>query len=71
MVFERDIILNTPFISDWGAIRRCNKNLIDKNNQLENKNRKPHTYRIQDKLLVHNQKANKYEEPYVGPYPIT
>ena len=30
-------------------------------NQLENKNYKPHTYRIQDKLLVRNKKSNKYE----------
>ena len=39
--------------------------------ELTKKNRKFHTYRIQDKVLVHNKKANKYEEPYVGPYPIT
>ena len=30
-----------------------------------------HTYRIQDKVLVRNEKAKKYEEPYVGPYLIT
>ena len=35
---------------------------IDKINQLENKNLKPHTYRIQDKVLVRNKKLNKYEE---------
>ena len=45
--------------------------MIDKNNQLENKNRKLHTYIILDKVLVRNKKANKYEDPYVGPYPIT
>ena len=30
-----------------------------------------HTYRIEDKVLVHNKKAHKCEEPYVGPYPKT
>ena len=71
MVFGYYIILNTPFISEWEAIMKSNQNLIHKNNQPENKNRKPHTYTIQDKVLVCNKKVNKYEYPYVGPYPIT
>ena len=70
-VFGCDMVLNTPFIAEWGYIRLRKKNIIDKNNQLENNNHKPHTYRIQEKLLVHNKKANKYEETYVGNYPIT
>ena len=44
---------------------------MDNDNQLENKNRKPHTYIIRDKVLVHKKKSNKYEKPYVDPYPIT
>ena len=47
------------------------QNILDKNNQLGKKNRKPHTYKIWDKVLVHNKKSNKYEELYIGPYPIT
>ena len=43
MVFGINMILNTPSISDWGAIMRHTQELIDRNNQLENKNRKPHT----------------------------
>ena len=35
-----------------------------------NKNCKPHIYGIWDKVLVRCNKANDYEEPYVGPYPI-
>ena len=65
------MILNTPFIADWEAIRLCEQIIIDKNKQLKNKTRKPHTYIIQEKLLVRNKNSNKYEEPYVGPYPIT
>ena len=71
MVFGCEIILNTPFISDWGDIRQSKKELIDKNNQLENKNCKLHTVIIQEKLLARNKKANKYEGLYMGPYPIT
>ena len=70
-VFVIDMILNTPFKADCEAIRVLKQKLMDKNNQLENKNSKLHTYIIRDKVLVRNKKANKYEEPYVGPYPIT
>ena len=44
---------------------------MDNNFQLENKNCKPHTYIIQDKVLVCNKKSNNYEEQYIVPYPIT
>ena len=71
MVCGRDMILNTPSIADWGDIMLRKKKIIDKNNQLENKNRKRHTYRILHKVLLHNQKQNKYEKTYVGPYLIT
>ena len=71
LIFGRDMILNTPFIAHWEAIRLRKQKIIDKNNQLENKNRKPHTYIIRDKVLACNKKANKYEEPCLGPYPIT
>ena len=45
--------------------------IIYKYNQLENKNRKPHTYIIRDKVLVSNKKSNKYEDLYIVPYLIT
>ena len=45
--------------------------MISNNNQLENKNRKPQIYRIRDKVLVRYKEENNYEDPYVGPYPIT
>ena len=47
------------------------KKIINKNNQLENKNCKPHTHIIRKEVLVRNKKENKYEELYVGPYLIT
>ena len=56
LVFGRDMILNTPFIEDLETIRLHKQKIIDKNNQLENKKRKPHTNRIRDKLLVRNNK---------------
>ena len=70
-MFGGERILNAPFITDWEAIRRREQDLIDKNNQNKNANCKPHNYIVRDKVLVHDKKPNKYEEPYKGPYPIT
>ena len=70
LVFGCDMMLNIPFIAIWGAIRRHKQQQIEKNNQLENKNFQLHTYRVREKVLVRNKTANKYEEPYKGPYPI-
>ena len=64
------MMLNIPFIAIWGAIKRSKQQLI-KNNQLENKNFQLHTYRVREKVLVHDKTLNKYEELYKGPYPIT
>ena len=71
MVFGCDMILNTPFRENWGAIRLRKNKIIDKINQLENKDCKPHIYIIRNKLLVQNKNSKKYEEPYVGPYSMT
>ena len=70
-VFGSDMKLNTPFMNDWEYNRRCKQLLIDKNNQNQHTNRKPHNYRVHDKVPVRNKKSNKYEEPYKLPYPIT
>ena len=45
LVFGFDMILNNPLIAYWEAIRLL-KQKKGKNNQLENKNRKTHLYRI-------------------------
>ena len=57
LVFERDITLNTPFVADWKAIRRCKQCLIDKNNQNKNKDRKLNIYRVREKVLVRDNKG--------------
>ena len=58
LVFGYDTILNNPFIADWEYIRLSKQKIIE-NNQLENKNCKPHRYIIRDKVLVRNQKNKK------------
>ena len=57
LVSLRDIMLNTPFVADWESIRRPKQLRIDKNNQTENENRKPHHYRVSEKVLVRNKQA--------------
>ena len=64
------MILNTPFIADWEAIRLRRKKTKDKTNQLGNKNRKPHTYIIQRTVSMRHKK-NTSEDLYVRPYTIT
>ena len=61
MLFRQDVLLNAPLLDDWGAIRRRKQELIDKNNQNENKNHKPHNYRVCGKVLVRDKKEKKYE----------
>ena len=34
MVFEHDMVLNTPFIADWECNKLHNQKIIDKNNQI-------------------------------------
>ena len=50
------MILNNPLINDLWYIRRRKQQLIDKDNWNKNENRKPHTYRLRDKVPVHNKK---------------
>ena len=71
LVFGRDMVINTPFIADWEAIRCRKQQIIDKNNKMENSKRKENVYQIRDQVLFKNKRARKYERPYKGPYTIT
>jgi hypothetical protein len=71
LVFGRDMVLNTRYLADWTAIKTRKQDLIRKNNQIENSKRIPHQYRIGDQVMLENHRANKYEQPYKGPYLIT
>ena len=54
LVFRRDMILNTPFVYEWGDISIRKEELMDKNNQNNNKNPKLHNYRVHKKVLMSN-----------------
>jgi hypothetical protein len=70
LVFGRDMILNVQHIADWTAIKAYKQNLIRKNNRIENLKRIPYNYRVGDQVMIENHRANKYEQPYKGPYLI-
>ena len=50
------MILNTPFVTAWEAIRIRKQQLTDKYNQNENKNHKPQIYRVHEKGPVYHKK---------------
>ena len=68
LVFGRDMILNTQYLADWTAIKAHKQQLIHKNNIIKNSKRIPHQYKVGDMVMLENHLANKYEQPYKGPY---
>jgi hypothetical protein len=70
LVFGRDMIFNVKHAANWEFIRARKQNIIKKNNKRENAKRTPHTYRINDKVMLKIGTENKYETPYKGPFKI-
>ena len=68
LVFERDMILNMQYLAGWTVIKAQKQQLIHKNNIIENSKRIPHQYKVGDMVMLENHHANKYEQPYKGPY---
>jgi len=72
LVFGRDAILNMEFHADWETIRHKKQHRINKNNEVENAKRIPHTYHVGDKILVKNDPSRKFgTNAYSGPYVVT
>ena len=71
LVFGRDAILNTNFEVDWALIQARKQRLINENNRRENKKRRPHEYKVGDKVLIKNDPSRKYgTDAYSGPVVI-
>ena len=72
LVFRRDAMLNTRHEADWKIIKDRKQWLINRGNERENKNRKDHTYRVGDKVLLKNEWKTKFNhDACKGPYTIT
>ena len=70
LVFGRDLIFNVQHTANWEYIRARKQRLIQKNNKNENKTRIPHTYHVNDKVMLRKGTENKYEAPFSGPHTI-
>ena len=71
LAFGRDHILNIKFEVDWQKIRERKQEIINKNNEKENKKRVPYTYTEGQKVLIKTEQSRKYgRNPYEGPYEV-
>ena len=70
LVFGRDMIFNVEHTANWEYIRARKQKLIQKNNRNENKSRIPHTYVVNDQVMLRKGTEYKYEQPYSGPHTI-
>ena len=64
------MIFNVQHTANWEYIRTHKQRLFQKNNQNENKKRVPHTYQVNDKVMLREGTENKYEAPFGGPHRI-
>ena len=70
LVFGRDMIFNVQHTANWEYIRARKQKIIQKNNKNENKSRIPHTYVVNDQVMLRKGTEYKYETPYSGPHTI-
>jgi hypothetical protein len=71
LIFGRNMVLNVQHLTDWTAIKARKQQIIHNNNQIENLKQIPHHYQVGDLVMLQSNRANKYEQPYSGPYRIT
>ena len=70
LVFNRDMFLNIPFITDWQAITLKQQHLINKNLMKENHKRRRYDYIPQQRTLKKTWKPQKLGLRTTGPYII-
>jgi hypothetical protein len=72
LVFGRDALLNISFEADWQYIRDRKQHRILQNNERENAARRPHTYRINDRVMIREDPNRKLQGArFTGPYTVT
>jgi hypothetical protein len=71
LVFNRDAIHNIRFEADWQYIKERRQRVIVQNNDRENAKRVPHTYSINDEVMVEQGQHRKFGDPrFKGPFRI-
>jgi hypothetical protein len=72
LVFGRDALLNISFEADWQYIRDRKQHRILQNNERENAARRPHIYRINDRVMIREDPNRKLQGArFTGPYTVT
>jgi hypothetical protein len=71
LVFGRDAILNVSFEANWQYLKERKQKLILHNNQRENSKRIPHTYAVNDMVMIKQGRTRKHgNTKYEGPFRI-
>lgn len=70
MVFQRDMLLDVPVLSDFNLIRNKRQALIDHNNLAENRKRRYRNYQVGDEILIAVYKPTKLQDRFIGPFVI-
>ena len=70
LAFNRDIVLDIPFIADWEFIRKHRQQLVDRRLIQANKRRFSYDYHIGDRVLKLAYEPNKMQPRAMGPFSI-
>ena len=70
IVYNRDLLLNIPFIADLPKLQQNRQQVVDSNLQQANLRRHDYDYTIGGQVLIKTVDPNKLQEQYHGPYPI-
>ena len=63
--------MNLTFDANWQLIRQRKQATIHKNNQAENNKKIQHEYRVNDTVLVKNERSTKFgQDTYNSPWKI-
>ena len=69
LVFRHDAIMNLTFDANWHLIKQRKQQIINQNNVKGNSKQVPHTYEVNDSVLVKNKQSTKYgKDAYNGPW---
>ncbi len=70
-IFERDMLIDIPFVADWPKIWERRQSLTNHGNQHKNAKRIDHDYKVGDKVLVINEGILRKAESAYGKEPWT
>ena len=69
-VFQRDMLLNIPVVTDWEMVRQKRRARISYNNERENDKRIPMDYKVGDKVVILEKRRRKLADKTTDPFVI-